>query len=98
MLATPGPYRCPCPLGGTLHRTCLKLADPPFRTFKRPITGHLRTSAGTFDIYGPMLGTPTWLAYPAGANRKVRKRLDIRRRKAARKAMAHAPRKALRLR
>ncbi len=86
----PGEYHCSCKRGGTIHRTCastVRAIDQPLRRrFVRPITGRLLTaSAGSFDIYGPMLGTPTWLAYPIGSDRKVRRRLDQKRRKAARK-------------
>ena len=54
--------------------------------FRPPITGRLTTISGTFDIYPSTSPEgPTWLAYPAGANRKERKRLDIKRRKAEQK-------------
>lgn len=69
-------YRCPCGREGTHTHG---------QRFAPPITGRLTTAAGEFDIYGPMLTCPTWIAYPAGANRKERKRQDIKRRKAARK-------------
>ena len=58
--------------------------------FTPPITGRLTVGSDVFDIYGPMSRNPLWIAYPAGAGRKERKRLDIQRRKAARKMTSKA--------
>lgn len=84
MSTRPGPYSCPCGRSAP-HKHGEGADGTPRERFTAPITGKLTTSEGSFDIYGPMLGSPTWIAYPAGANRKARRRLDTKRRKAERK-------------
>ena len=76
MVISPGPYSCPCGQAGSHNHG---------RRFTPPITGRLTTVAGEFDIHEHPFSSPTWVAYPAGADRKERRRLDIKRRKAQRK-------------
>ncbi len=57
------------------------------KRFVSPIEGRLTTVDGDFDIWRTGTGfSPTWVAYPVGATRKERRRLDVRRRKALRKS------------
>jgi hypothetical protein len=72
-----GPYRCPC--GHSLPHN-------HGSRFPEGIEGELVQGGERYEIRRTGGYAPTWAAYPWGADRKQRRRIDQRRRKAERKA------------